>query len=85
MATPLIDSTPAASPLEAHIPTEQLEKARQQLELYYAQVALAWPGFIARPGQHVMIHAALLTFLCAQDTDDETRSVRNLAQLEAGT
>ena len=75
----------AASPLEAHISPEKLEEARTRLELYYAQVAVAWPGFIARPGQHQMMHAALLTFLCAQSPDDEPRDGRNLAQLEAGT
>ncbi|HMC14218.1 MAG TPA: ATP-dependent DNA helicase DinG [Albitalea sp.] len=62
-----------------------LEKARTRLEFLYREVAKKWPGFIARPGQYQMMHAALLTFLCAKSPDDETRQGNNLAQLEAGT
>ena len=67
------------------IDRELLEKARTRLEFLYGEVAKTWPGFIARPGQHQMMHAALLTFLCAKSPDDETRQGNNLAQLEAGT
>ena len=69
----------------AGIAPELLEKARTRLEFLYEQVAASWPGFIARPGQYEMMHAALLTFLCARSPDDEDRSGSNLAQLEAGT
>lgn len=69
----------------AGIAPELLEKARTRLEFLYTQVAESWPGFIARPGQYEMMHAALLTFLCAKAPEDESRSGNNLAQLEAGT
>jgi ATP-dependent DNA helicase DinG len=69
----------------AGIAPELLEKARTRLEYLYEQVADSWPGFIARPGQYEMMHAALLTFLCARAPEDEDRSGSNLAQLEAGT
>ena len=62
-----------------------LHKARTRLEFLYGEVAKNWPGFIARPGQHQMMHAALLTFLSAKSPDDESRQGNNLAQLEAGT
>src|ERR1035437_2102039 len=62
-----------------------LEQARARLEFLYAEVAKSWPGFIARPGQYQMMHAALLTFLYAKAPDDEIRQGNNLAQLEAGT
>ncbi len=62
-----------------------LTKARARLEFLYAEVAETWPGFIARPGQYQMMHAALLTFLCAKAPEDENRQGNNLAQLEAGT
>ena len=62
-----------------------LKKARSRLEVLYRKVSKKWPGFVARPGQHQMMHAALLTFLCAKSPDDETRPGDNLAQLEAGT
>ena len=62
-----------------------LEQARVRLEFLYDKVAKSWPGFIARPGQHQMMHAALLTFLCAKAPDDTSRQGNNLAQLEAGT
>ncbi len=67
------------------IDSAQLEQARTRLEFLYAAVAQSWPGFIARPGQHQMMHAALLTFLSAKAPDDEIRTGNNLAQLEAGT
>jgi ATP-dependent DNA helicase DinG len=62
-----------------------LEKALVRLEFLYAEVARAWPGFIARPGQYQMMHAALLAFLSAKAPEDEGRDGSNLAQLEAGT
>jgi len=67
------------------IDRELLKKARTRLEFLYGEVAKNWPGFIARPGQYQMMHAALLTFLCAKSSDDESRQGNNLAQLEAGT
>ena len=70
---------------ERGIDPERLEAARIRLELLYGEVAASWPGFIARPGQYQMMQAALLTFLSAKAPDDETRTGRNLAQLEAGT
>ena len=62
-----------------------LEQARTRLEFLYAKVAKSWPGFIARTGQYQMMHAALLTFLCAKAPEDTQRAGDNLAQLEAGT
>ena len=62
-----------------------LAQARARLEVLYAEVAKSWPGFIARPGQYQMMHAALLTFLSAKAPEDESRLGNNLAQLEAGT
>jgi len=62
-----------------------LEKARGAPGILYGEVAKTWPGFIARPGQQQMMHAALLTFLSAKAPDDESRQGSNLAQLEAGT
>jgi len=44
---------------------ELLERARTRVEFLYGEVARTWPGFIARPGQRQMMHAALLTFLSA--------------------
>ncbi len=93
---PVQSATPAASPadptpaLPAHareqgIDPELLEAARIRLELLYGELAAAWPGFIARPGQYEMMQACLLTFLSAKPQDDENRSGNNLAQLEAGT
>ncbi len=82
------DSPPEVLPAHARvdgIDATQLETARARLEVLYAAVAQSWPGFIARPGQHQMMHAALLTFLCAKSPDDESRTGNNLAQLEAGT
>ena len=70
---------------ERGIDPERLEAARIRLELLYGEVAASWPGFIARPGQYQMMQAALLTFLSAKAPDDEARTGRNLAQLEAGT
>lgn len=70
---------------EHGIDPDMLENARIRLELLYGEVAAAWPGFIARPGQYQMMQAALLTFLSAKAPDDETRNGNNLAQLEAGT
>jgi len=67
------------------IDSELLEKARPRLEFLYGEVARTWPGFIARPGQHQMMHAALLTFLSASSPEDEGRAGNNLALLEAGT
>ena len=64
---------------------ELLEKARTRLEFLYGEVARTWPGFIARPGQHQMMHAALLTFLSASSPEVEGRAGNNLALLEAGT
>ena len=62
-----------------------MEKAQARLDHLYAEVAKSWPGFIARPGQHQMMQAALQTFLNAKGADDEQRTGHNLAQLEAGT
>lgn len=76
--------TPAHASTEGIAP-ELLKKARKRLEFLYSEVARTWPGFIARPGQHQMMHAALLTFLSARSPDDERRPGNNLAQLEAGT
>jgi len=76
---------PAAHERTQGIDGELLERARTRLEFLYRKVSKKWPGFIARPGQHQMMHAALLTFLCAKSPDDETRPGDNLAQLEAGT
>lgn len=64
---------------------ELLQKARTRLEFLYQGVARTWPGFIARPGQRQMMHAALLTFLSARSPEDEGRAGNNLALLEAGT
>jgi ATP-dependent DNA helicase DinG len=64
---------------------ELLEKARTRLEFLYGEVARTWPGFIARPGQHQMMHAALLTLLSARSPEGEGRAGNNLALLEAGT
>jgi len=81
-------STP--TPVPAHASTDGidpklLDQARTRLEALYAQVAHSWPGFIARPGQHQMMHAALLTFLSARAPEDTHRPGQHLAQLEAGT
>lgn len=62
-----------------------LEKARTRLEFLYGEVARTWPGFIARPGQHQMMLAALMTFLSAGSPEDEGRAGNHLALLEAGT
>ena len=62
-----------------------LDKARTRLEFLYGKVAESWPGFIARPGQYQMMHAALLTFLSARAPEDIHRPGQHLAQLEAGT
>ena len=62
-----------------------LDKARTRLEFLYGEVARTWPGFIARPGQHQMMHAALMTFLSAGSPEDEGRAGNHLALLEAGT
>ena len=62
-----------------------LAQARARLEVLYTEVAKSWPGFIARPGQYQMMHAALLTFLSAKAPEDQSRLGNNLAQLEAGT
>ncbi len=67
------------------IDSELLARAQARLEVLYGEVARTWPGFIARPGQHQMMHAALQTFLCAKSPEDERRQGENLAQLEAGT
>ncbi|MDM0116798.1 ATP-dependent DNA helicase DinG [Variovorax sp. J22R133] len=68
------------------IARELLDKARERLEFLYGEVARTWPGFIARPGQHQMMHAALLTFLNAgPPMDDSARTGNHLALLEAGT
>lgn len=67
------------------IDAELLGKARVRLEFLYAEVEKTWPGFSARPGQYQMMQAALLTFLSAKKPDDDERTGRNLAQLEAGT
>ena len=80
----------ARGPLPAYaneegIDPELLETARVRLELLYGEVAADWPGFIARPGQYQMMQAALLTFLSAKAPQDQDRSGRHLAQLEAGT
>ena len=57
--------------LECGIDLERLEAARIRLELLYGEVAADWPGFIARPGQHQMMQACLLTFLSARAPGDE--------------
>jgi ATP-dependent DNA helicase DinG len=67
------------------IPRELLEQARTRLEFLYGEVARTWPGFIARRGQHQMMHAALLTFLSASSPEDEGCAGNHLALLEAGT
>ena len=87
---PVAAAAVATAPVAAHSSTagidrKLLDKARARLEALYAAVAKTWPGFIARPGQHQMMHAALLTFLSAKEVDDENRDGSNLAQLEAGT
>ncbi|NDH52394.1 MAG: ATP-dependent DNA helicase DinG [Betaproteobacteria bacterium] len=79
-----------APPVAAHasvdgIDPALLEQARTRLEFLYAEVARNWPGFIARPGQYQMMHAALLTFLSAKAPDSDRMEGANLAQLEAGT
>ena len=81
---------PEASQQPAYLQTQGIDpallaQARERLEFLYAEVATSWPGFIARPGQYQMMHAALLTFLCAKSPDDEARNGDNLAQLEGGT
>jgi ATP-dependent DNA helicase DinG len=80
----LPEETPAHARTQG-IAGELLDKARARLEFLYCEVAKKWPGFIARPGQYQMMHAALLTFLSAKAPADETRQGDNLAQLEAGT
>ncbi len=80
----------AQLPTPAHAQTRGIDralltKALARLEFLYAEVAKAWPGFVARPGQHQMMHAALLTFLSARRPDDEASQGANLALLEAGT
>ncbi len=95
LAPPPVDSaisTPPDTPIQSNadgnsegISPALLEQARARLEVLYAEVAKSWPGFIARPGQYQMMHAALLTFLNAKAPEDETRQGNNLAQLEAGT
>jgi ATP-dependent DNA helicase DinG len=88
-----MDSDSPASgsePVPAHAQTQGidpalLEQARVRLEFLYAEVGKSWPNFVARTGQHQMMHAALLTFLCAKTPDDKSRPGNNLAQLEAGT
>ena len=62
-----------------------LETALERLELLYGEVAADWPGFSARPGQHQMMQACLLTFLSAKAPEDKERPGGHLAQLEAGT
>ncbi|MEJ8851844.1 hypothetical protein [Variovorax rhizosphaerae] len=63
-----------------------LEKAYERVEFLYGEVARTWPGFIARPGQRQMMHAALLTFLSASLPEgDGARPGHHLALLEAGT
>ena len=79
-----VDETPAHAQTRG-IEHGLLEKARRRLELLYGKVAETWPGFVARPGQYQMMHAALLTFLSAKSPDDVNREGSNLAQLEAGT
>ncbi len=81
---------PKQTDAQAHANTHGIERklldqARARLEFLYAEVAKTWPGFIARPGQYQLMHAALLTFLCAKSPDDASRQGNNLAQLEAGT
>lgn len=78
------EETPAHSRTQG-IDADLLNKARTRLEFLYGEVASKWPGFMGRPGQHQMMHAALLTFLSAKSPDDESRQGSNLAQLEAGT
>jgi hypothetical protein len=62
-----------------------LEQGRSRPEALYAKVAKSWPGFIARSAQYQMMHAALLTFVCAKTPEDTQRTGDNQAQLEAGT
>lgn len=78
------EETPAHAQTQG-IDADLLKKARKRLKFLYRQVAKKWPGFIERPGQHEMMQAALLTFLCAKSPGDENRQGNNLAQLEAGT
>jgi len=80
--------SPEGAPDDARtqgIDSKRLVKARTRLDFLYGEVAKSWPGFIARPGQHQLMHEALLTFLCAKAPGDECRRGNNLAQLEAGT
>ena len=82
------DDNPGLTPAHAStqgIDPDLLENARKRLDYLYGEVAKSWPGFSARPGQYQMMHACLLTFLCAKAPDDEDRRGDNLAQLEAGT
>ena len=82
------DDNPGLTPAYAStqgIDPDLLENARKRLDYLYGEVAKSWPGFSARPGQYQMMHACLLTFLCAKAPDDEDRRGDNLAQLEAGT
>jgi len=78
------EETPAHARTQG-IDSALLEKARARLEVLYGKVAKKWPGFIARPGQHQMMQAALLALLCAKPPEDEQRDGNNLALLEAGT
>ncbi|MEY2953311.1 MAG: hypothetical protein RLZZ401_1398 [Pseudomonadota bacterium] len=73
------------SPQPATTPLTLQQQAQVRLDALYQQVAQAWPGFIARPGQRQMMDAALHTFLQAKSPDDELRSGNHLALLEAGT
>lgn len=89
MTAPASPSPPAAD-LPAHARTqgidgELLDKARARLDVLYGEVARKWPGFIARPGQHQMMQAALLALLSAKPPEQEQRDGDNLALLEAGT
>ena len=84
-ALPAIDTTVPAHASTQGIDAALLEKAQARLGFLYGEVAKAWPGFIARPGQYQMMQASLLTFLSAKAPDDEARTGANLAQLEAGT
>ncbi|MEJ8852179.1 ATP-dependent DNA helicase DinG [Variovorax rhizosphaerae] len=79
---PALDGVQAAPGIEP----ELLDKARERVEFLYGEVARTWPGFIARPGQRQMMHAALLTFLSASlPESDGARAGHHLALLEAGT
>ncbi len=87
---PMTAPAPQAAELPAHARTQGIDdalltKARARLEVLYGNVAKKWPGFIARPGQHQMMQAALLALLCAKSPEDEQRDGNNLALLEAGT